>query len=48
MGGESVTVNEIALDTNGDGEVNNKDVTLLFRYINDNSIELSDKPYSKV
>ena len=38
-------MNEIALDVNGDEEVNNKDIVTLFRYLSGSGGELSDKPY---
>ncbi|MBR3475217.1 MAG: hypothetical protein IKH34_09175 [Oscillospiraceae bacterium] len=38
--GAAVEVNEAALDVNGDGKVNNKDLTRLQRYVKGADVEL--------
>ena len=38
-------VNQTALDINGDGSVNNKDVTVMFRYLSFDGIIISETPY---
>ena len=45
VSGGDVSVNEYALDTNGDGEIDNKDIVTLFRYVSGGNVELSNKPY---
>ena len=45
MSGSNVEVCESALDVNGDDNVNNKDVTTLFKYVSGSNIQISDKPY---
>ena len=38
--GDDVEVNEAALDVNGDGTVNNKDLTRLQRYLKGDDVEI--------